>query len=230
MHTWSPEDEQVLSFLEKASKGHFPRDVNAFGLDFIVHHGVFSPIMGSVPVHEVLAPFAGRELLDIGCGVGVLAVLAAKERARRVVATDINPAAVTNSLANVLRHRVADCVEIRHGELFEPIQENEKFDIVFWNSPFHFVPADAKLTMLQRAVFDPGYGAIRRYVLEGRRHVKPGGALFLQFSPAYGRQDLIQEFAREAGLRTQVRRRWAPGQGTLVALELLELQPVEAAA
>jgi len=227
---WSRRDEEVLSFLEKASKGHFPRMVNAFGLDFIIHYGVFSPIMGCVPVHEVLAPFAGRELLDVGCGVGVLAVLAAKAGALRVVATDINPVAVTNALANVLRHRVADRVEIRQGDLFEPIQEDEKFDLVFWNCPFHFVHADAKLTMLQRAAFDPGYGAIRRYILEGHRYVKPRGALFLQFSSSFGRQDLIQRFVREAGLRTQVRRRWAPGQGAMISVELLELQPAEGAA
>src|SRR5580658_7963873 len=99
MHRWSASDKQVLSFLETATKGHFPRDVRAFGLDFIVHDGVFSPLMGCVPVHEALAPFTGRELLDIGCGVGALAVLAAKEGALRVVATDINRVAVTNTLA-----------------------------------------------------------------------------------------------------------------------------------
>jgi release factor glutamine methyltransferase len=225
---WPLEDRQVFSFLAKASRGHFPRDVNAFGLEFTVHHGVFSPIMGCVPVHETLAPFAGRELLDVGCGVGVLAVVAAKQQAQRVVATDINPAAVTNTRANVLRHRVADRVEIRHGDLFEPIQENERFDIVFWNCPFHFAPVEAKLTMLERAAFDPGYRAIRRYFLEGHRYVKPDGTLFLQFSSAYGRWDLVQGFARESGLRMQVRRRWAPGEDTMIAVELLELQRFEA--
>src|SRR5207237_902159 len=79
--------------LENASKGQFPRDVSAFGLDFIVHHGVFSPIMACVPVHEALAPFEGRELLDVGCGVGVLAVLAAKEQAGRGVGRGIHPVA-----------------------------------------------------------------------------------------------------------------------------------------
>jgi release factor glutamine methyltransferase len=224
---WSSEDKQVLSFLAKASQGHFPRDITAFGLEFTVYHGVFSPIMGCVPVLETLAPF-GRTLLDVGCGAGVLAVLAAKQQAQRIVATDISPAAVENARANVLRHRVADRVEIRLGDLFEPIRGNEKFDIVFWNSPFHFAPERAELTMLQRAMFDPGYEAIRRYVLEGHQYVKPDGSLFLQFSSAYGRSDLLQQFVREAGLSMQVRRRWIPGQGTMIAVELLELRRQEA--
>ena len=37
---------------------------------------------------------SGRPVLDVGCGTGVLAVLAAKRGAARVVASDIDPAAV----------------------------------------------------------------------------------------------------------------------------------------
>jgi release factor glutamine methyltransferase len=230
MNCWASGDEHVLAFLATASSGEFPRDVRAFGLDFVVYRDVFSPLLGCLPVHEALGPWVGRDLLDIGCGAGTLAVLAAKAGARRIVATDINPLAVANASANVVRHAVADRVEIRQGDLFDPIGREEKFDTVFWNAPFHFVDAEAELTMLQRAAFDPGYRAIRSYVREAHRYLKLGGRLFLQFSAAYGRQHLIQEFAHQAGVRLQVRERWPAGAGTMIPIELLELVSHEAAA
>ena len=56
----------------------------------------------------------------MGTGSGVCAVFAARH-ARRVVAVDINPAAVRcagiNALLNDLEHKI----EVRHGDLFAPV-------------------------------------------------------------------------------------------------------------
>ena len=46
-------------------------------------------------------PLQGREVLDMGCGTGVLALVAAKEGATRIVGVDIEHDAVQNSMDNV---------------------------------------------------------------------------------------------------------------------------------
>jgi HemK-related putative methylase len=77
---------------------------------------------------------SGRSVLDMGTGSGVCAVFAARH-AHRVVAVDINQAAVRcagiNAAINHLEHRI----DIRHGDLFGPVA-GERFDLVLFNPPF----------------------------------------------------------------------------------------------
>ncbi len=63
---------------------------------------------------------AGRAVLDIGCGSGVLAVAAARLGASRVLALDVAAEAVDATSANAARNRVDDIVEVRQGSIAEP--------------------------------------------------------------------------------------------------------------
>ncbi|MCA1674388.1 MAG: 50S ribosomal protein L11 methyltransferase, partial [Actinobacteria bacterium] len=49
-----------------------------------------------------------HRLLEMGCGAGVAWVLAAQHGCDRVVALDINPAAVENTRRNAARYGVTD--------------------------------------------------------------------------------------------------------------------------
>ena len=74
-------------------------------------------------------------VLDMGTGSGIAAIAAAR-RGARVVAVDISTEAVRCARINVLLNRVDDRVEIRCGDLFEPVQ-GERFDLVLFNPPFY---------------------------------------------------------------------------------------------
>jgi ribosomal protein L11 methyltransferase len=65
--------------------------------------------------------FAGDEVavLDVGCGSGVLAIAAALYGARRVVAIDIDPVAVSVAQENALLNRVAGTVSVTATPLAE---------------------------------------------------------------------------------------------------------------
>lgn len=109
------------------------------GIRLKVLPGVFNPALFRVtPVFldwlsGGLVP-TGAAVLDLGTGTGVLAIAAARSAAR-VVAVDCNPAAVECARANVAANGVADRVEVRHGDLFDPVA-GERFDLVLCNPPF----------------------------------------------------------------------------------------------
>ncbi|HLJ66370.1 MAG TPA: HemK2/MTQ2 family protein methyltransferase [Chloroflexota bacterium] len=76
----------------------------------------------------------GTRLLDMGTGSGVTAVAAARQGAS-VVAVDISPAACRCARINTLLNGVECRVDVRQGDLFEPVG-SEKFDIITFNPPF----------------------------------------------------------------------------------------------
>lgn len=80
---------------------------------------------------ELLPGVAGADVLDLGCGTGVLAVAAAKLGARRVVAVDPSPEAVEVTRASVGLNGVGHVVTTVHGEL--GAVAGETFDFVLAN-------------------------------------------------------------------------------------------------
>jgi release factor glutamine methyltransferase len=110
------------------------------GLPLVVLPGVLNPALFRTSgvaldaLHGGAVP-AGATVLDLGTGSGVLAVAAART-ARSVVAVDLNPAAVRCARINALLNGVEDRVEVREGDLFDPVA-GERFDVVLCNPPFY---------------------------------------------------------------------------------------------
>lgn len=117
---------------------------------------------------------SGGTVLEIGTGCGVVALLAAA-RAERVVATDFNPRAVNVTAFNAVFNR-RDNVEVRVGDLFEPVR-GETFDLILTNPPYVMnPPADSATPRLLYR--DSGFMAdgLSEAVVRGMaRHLKPGG-------------------------------------------------------
>lgn len=73
----------------------------------------------------------GKELLDMGCGTAVLAILARMKGAARVVAIDIDEWAYNNALENIRLNKTDD-IQVALGGA-ERIPDFGRFDIVFAN-------------------------------------------------------------------------------------------------
>lgn len=170
------------------------------GKEFIVVPGVFSPkYFLDTEIFALHLPMhTGARVLEIGAGTGAIAITAAFRGANKVVATDINPLAVQNTMKNIQLHDLNTTVEARSGDMYEPIGEGEKFDVIFWNTPFGFVE-NKTLSMLERAVFNPRYSAVRKYVKGAKNHLTKSGKLFIGFSSTIGRFDLLEKICRERG-------------------------------
>ncbi|MER6333895.1 class I SAM-dependent methyltransferase [Streptomyces sp. NPDC001034] len=112
--------------------------------------------------------------LDLGTGSGIQA-LHASRHATRVTATDLNPRAL-HITALTLALSGAPAAELREGSLFEPLRDDERFDLVVSNPPFVISPG-ARLTYR-----DGGMGGddlCRSLVQQAGERLNEGG--FAQF-------------------------------------------------
>jgi release factor glutamine methyltransferase len=141
------------------------------------------------------------EVLDMGTGTGICALFAARI-ARRVVAVDINPAAVRCARVNALLNDLESRIDLREGDLFGPVA-GERFDVVLFNPPFLLgTPKDDRDAAWRSA------DAAERFAAGLTAHLKPGGSALLllsTFGPAcerfeseLRRQDFqLEVFARK---------------------------------
>ena len=74
----------------------------------------------------------GERVLELGCGTGLLALLAARSGCS-VVATDVDDAAIELTLRNAEANGVT--VDARTGSLLDPIRDEESFDLIIANLP-----------------------------------------------------------------------------------------------
>ncbi|MEU3508018.1 class I SAM-dependent methyltransferase [Streptomyces longwoodensis] len=81
--------------------------------------------------------------LDLGTGSGIQA-LHASRHATRVTATDLNPRAL-HITALTLALSGAPAADLREGSLFEPVRDDESYDLIVSNPPFVISPG-ARLT------------------------------------------------------------------------------------
>jgi SAM-dependent methyltransferase len=110
-----------------------------------------------------------RSALDVGCGGGVQALLAARH-AERVIGVDINPRAIAFARFNAQLNGVTN-VEFRQGNLFEPVA-CERFDLIVSNPPYVVSPESG---LLFRDGGRSGDSFSEEVVHGVARHLVPGG-------------------------------------------------------
>lgn len=147
----------------------------------------------------------GAKVLDIGTGAGLYALLAAQYGASEVVATDILPMAVANTVYNADLFGWGEVIEARLVPLSDPgawsvMAPDERFDLVLCNPPGD----DREIAVLQDFQDnDPGFRFVLS-ILEGLpQHVTPGGRLLLTYGNPPGLQ-VIQTRLKELGYRANI--------------------------
>ena len=120
----------------------------------------------------------GKRVLDMGCGTGILAVMAVQLGAAYVLAVDVEPWTAENAADNALENNVQDQVEARLGDV-TALEGEEPFDLILAN--------------INRNVLLEDMGAYAHYL-------KPGGPIL--FSGFYEDDlHLIRAAAEQAGFQ-----------------------------
>lgn len=90
------------------------------------HHQTTSMMLSFILENE----FQGKEVLDMGCGTGILAILASKKGANNILAVDFDPICVESVIENKLLNGVEN-IEAKLGS--KDAIEGKHFDVILAN-------------------------------------------------------------------------------------------------
>jgi len=113
--------------------------------------------------HVDFSTFSGQHVLDIGCGVGVMGLLAAKHAAH-VTLTDDNLLAVRCTASSLTHHSITNAQAIA-GDVYAPVH-GQTFDLILSNPPFH-------------KHFDVNTNVAGRIIANAPDHLNRGGRLIM---------------------------------------------------
>ena len=93
------------------------------------HHATTALMLETIL--DMKTDFSGKKVLDMGCGTGILSIMAAQTGAQSVTGIDIDEWAYNNALENIRLNHTED-IQVALGGA-EKIKEFGLFDIVFAN-------------------------------------------------------------------------------------------------
>ena len=113
------------------------KSFNFQGLKIKVYPQVYDPAEDTFQLLESIEIALGDDLLEIGCGSGIISLYFAKKGVK-VVSSDISSYAVENTMENyeINKDKIKGTVDVRTGDLFKPIKQNENFDVIVFNPPY----------------------------------------------------------------------------------------------
>ena len=163
---------------------------------FFVDENVYEPAEDSFLFADNLGVEAGDAVLDLGTGCGILGILAA-EKARVVVAADVNPYAVRCAKRNAECNNVRGKMSFVQGNLFTWLSEKTMFDAIFFNAPYLPVDKGEVDSWIGRAWAGgvSGRQVIDRFISEVPGYLKRTGRVFLMQSTLANVDETIRRFA-----------------------------------
>ncbi len=148
---------------------------------------VYCPREDSFLLANAVQQLAIGNVLDMGTGSGLQAIVAAKKsEVIRVVAVDLNTTALEVAKKNAERNKVADKIEFIRSNLFEKV--TGKFDVIIFNPPY--LPVEKEEKRDDESMAWHGGAKGRDFLdpfLEGfTKFLKPNGKLLLLQSSLNG--------------------------------------------
>lgn len=163
---------------------------------FNVWDNVYEPAEDSFLFAENLNVQEAEIVLDVGTGCGILGILAA-EKASFVLSVDVNPYAIRCAKENSKLNNLQSKIFFVQGDLFAPLSESYKFDLVLFNAPY--LPAEENETesWIGRAWAGGASGrkVIDRFIVETPKHLKQKGRVLLMQSSLVSLDETLRKFA-----------------------------------
>lgn len=133
-------------------------------------------------------PYKNLKILDLCTGSGAIGISIANNISGcKVTLSDISKEALEVTKKNCIKNKVEDRVNIIQSDLFESIDENNKFDIIVSNPPY--IKTDVIKTLDKEVQNEPilaldggedGLDIYRRIIKEAHKYLKCNGYLCLE--------------------------------------------------
>ncbi len=201
---------QVKYFLGRTQKERFPyylKPRETYGLKMHVNKKVFS--LKHFLGWKFLTPLLkvqDEDVLEIGCGSGIASLYMAKQ-ARKVVAVDLYKEAVQNTTENAEDNNINN-IDCRVGDVYSSIKRGEKFDTIYWNLPWGFLPIKDKVKLkeyyLAKSSFDPGYNSIKKFITQGKKYLKKDGRILAGISSHSSNIELFEDIIKKSGFKSRI--------------------------
>ncbi len=184
------EHKERYSNLISDIKSKKKRTINFLGEKIVINKNVFpvdSDFSYSSKVTAKRIPKNAGVILDVGTGTGVQAIIAAKKGASKVVAIDIDSAALENAEENITLNKMKKIVDVRKSNLFNNVDKKEKFDLIISNLPF----ADSEYgSDVDHFLFDKGFKLHDKFLHYAKNHLKENGKIFIPSGDAANEKKL----------------------------------------
>jgi release factor glutamine methyltransferase len=209
------EDAEMLRALFKRRAEGFPVQYligteGFMGLEFNVTPSVLIPRPDTELLVEKIIELAdnrkGMRILDIGTGSGAIAVsLAYYLKSSQVETVDISEDATEVARGNAEKNGVAGRVKFLSGDVFGPVAEGTKYDVIVSNPPY--IPSeDIDGLQIEVAVHEPrlaldggldGYDFYRRIIDEAPAYLNEEG--ILAFETGHDQARTIADLMEKSG-------------------------------
>jgi release factor glutamine methyltransferase len=182
-----------------------------YGTAFLVDKNVLIPrpdteLLVETALEKTQDRLAEGRALDICTGSGCVAVaFALKRRGWNVTGVDLSEAAIEVARKNAAAAGLFTAIDFRAGDLFAPINPDEKAHLITANPPY--IPSDIIPTLdLGIRGFEPhlaldggldGLDVTRRLIVEATQHLFSGGVL--AFEIGYDQGPIAAELLRQQG-------------------------------
>lgn len=181
---------------------------------FLFHHppGTFALTPASKTLIHTITQ--NQELLhgvgiDWGCGIGCLAIVAAKiAKVEKVVGLEISQRDIEVSFENAKANKVLAKVDFFHSDSYNPYLDKDKIVLSNLNNQVDFILANPP-----SSDGDDGFGFRREVLKGGKTYLKKGGKIFLNISFQYSPlrvENLVKEIEGYRNLGVLYSTDWVP--------------------
>lgn len=180
--------------------------------DLKVGPATFRPSTVSSLVADSMEIEDGSTVIDVGCGSGVLSIIAAKLGARMVFGLDAAEDTVEVATANAEAQGVADRTSFHKGNIFDPLPEGVEADLVIGDISGIPDPLASASGWFPSGLAGGPTGAElpMRMLEEAKRFLRKGGRLLLPTGSLQDESSILEKAKSVFGTLRQLKERAIP--------------------
>ncbi len=187
--------------MSRSSSSSMSFELRGHSLLLRVPSSVYAPSDDSALLASVALDACFGDVLEVGCGSGVVGILMALEgKCGSLTLLDINPQAVACAKENARKNKIgAKKIKFICSDLFARLPASSHFDFILFNPPYLPTADGERFSGKINHAFDggkDGLEAVAQFLARVKKHLAPGGKILLVASSLQPRAKLDKLLAK----------------------------------